>query len=143
MQCRSRANVNCINNNNCNTVHIPFELTPKSVNAFDQGDGVTRGGVEDTRFEAKAKDTKRKSVANAKVKDSFFKDRTSRGQGQGPRTQPQVFSKKIRLQKSFAGDLQFIGAAKIFDWGRPKPQSKATTSSKIFQRGSFCGTRMS
>ena len=40
------------------------------------------GGVEDTRLEAKAKDTK-KSEAKAK-------DRNARGQG--PRTQMQVFS---------------------------------------------------
>ena len=43
-----------------------------------------RGGVEDTRLEGKAKDTK-KSEAKAK-------DRNARGQGQGPRTQMQVFS---------------------------------------------------
>ena len=42
-----------------------------------------RGGVEDTRLEAKAK------------------DRPSRGQGQGPRTQAQVFSKKKGLQFFF------------------------------------------
>ena len=49
------------------------------------------------------------------------KDRNA--QGQGPRTQPQVLSKKKTiLQKSFSGDLQFIGAARIFDWEGPKPQ---------------------
>ena len=52
------------------------------------------------------------------------KDRNARGQGQGlgPKTQAQVFSKKKGLQKSFSGNLQIIGVAKIFDWGRPKPQ---------------------
>ena len=54
----------------------------------------TRGGVEDTRLEAKAKDTKK-----------------IRGQGQGqtlsrPRTQMQVFSKKKKVFKNFfSGDL--------------------------------------
>ena len=43
----------------------------------------TIGGVKDTRLEAKAKDTKKKSAA---------KDRIARGQGQEPRTQMQVFS---------------------------------------------------
>ena len=35
--------------------------------------------------------------------------------GQGPRTQPQVFSKKKGLQKSFSGNLQVIGVARVFD----------------------------
>ena len=44
-------------------------------------DLITRGGVENTRLEAKAKDTK-KSEAKAKAKDSLSDDRPSRGQGQ-------------------------------------------------------------
>ena len=63
------------------------------------------GGVEDTRLEAKAKDTKK---SEAKAKDSLFedrpyeaKDRNARGQGQGPRTKPQVFSKKKKIFKNF------------------------------------------
>ena len=46
---------------------------------------MNRSGVEDTRLEAKAmaKGTKKKTEA---------KDRNARGQGQGPRTQMQVFS---------------------------------------------------
>ena len=76
-----------------------------------------RGGVEDTRLEAKAKDTKK-----SEAKDSPSEDRTFRGQGQGPRTQAQVFSKKKGLQNFFSGDLQFIGVPRIFDWWRPKPQ---------------------
>ena len=61
------------------------------------------------------------------------KDRNARGQG--PRTQPQVFSKKKKkkkgLQKSFSGNLQFKGVAKIFDWGGLNHKSRAMTSSKI------------
>ena len=38
---------------------------------------ITRGGVEDTRLEAKAKDTKK-----SEAKDSLSEDRPSRGQGQ-------------------------------------------------------------
>ena len=87
---------------------------------------VGRGGVEDTRLEAKAKAKDTKKI---------------RGQGQGqgqpfrgqtlsrPRTgmleakakdqghKLQVFSKKKDLQKSFSGNLQFKGVARIFDWG--------------------------
>ena len=44
---------------------------------------ISRGGVEDTRLEAKAKDTKK-----------------IRGQGQGPRTQAQVLSKKKKKRSS-------------------------------------------
>ena len=67
-----------------------------------------RGGVENARPEAKAK---------AKDTDPLeAKDRNARGQGQVPRTQPQVFFKKKKgLQKFFSGNLQFIGVAGIFD----------------------------
>ena len=79
----------------------------------------SRDGVEDTRLEAKAKDTKK-----------------IRGQGQGPPFRGQNFSRprtgmleakdgghrrkrspppKKGLQKFFSGDLQFIGVSKIFD----------------------------
>ena len=59
------------------------------------------------------------------------KDRNARRQGQGPRTQPQVFSKKIRSSKSFSGNLQFKGVARIFDLGGLNHKSHAMTSSKI------------
>ena len=69
-------------------------------------------------------------------------NRNTRGQGQRPRTQPQVFFKKSH-QKSFSGYLQFIGVPRIFDWGRPNHKSHAMTSSKFFQRRSFSGTKIS
>ena len=91
---------------------------------------VNRGGVEDTRLEAKAKAKDTKKI---------------RGQGQGqgqpfrgqnlsrPRTgmleakakdrgHRRKCSQKKSLQKFFSGDLQFIGVPRIFDWGKPKPQ---------------------
>ena len=72
------------------------------------------------------------------------KDRNARGQGQGLRTQPQVFSKKKGLQKSFSGNFEFIGVARIFDLGGgPNHKPHAMTSSKIFKRGTFSGTRIS
>ena len=71
---------------------------------------LTRGGVEDTSLEAKAKDTKK-----------------VRGQGQGqpfrrqtlsrPRTKDtaaSILQKKKGLQKSFSGNLQCIGVASSF-----------------------------
>ena len=65
------------------------------------------------------------------------KDRNARGQGQGPRTQPQVFSKKKVFKKVFLGDLQFIGVPRILDWGRPKPQITWNDVIKIFQKRKF------
>ena len=57
---------------------------------------VTRVGVEDTRLEAKAKDTKK------------FR-------GQGPRTLAQVFSKKKEgLQKFFSSDFKKKGLQNFF-----------------------------
>ena len=73
----------------------------------------TRGGVQDTRLEAK--DTKK-----SEAKDSLSEDRPSQGQGEEcsrPRTKNTAASvlKKKGLQKRFSGDLQFIGVARIFD----------------------------
>ena len=100
-----------------------------------------RGGVEDTRLEAKAKDTKK---SEAKAKDSLFEDRTSRGQGQEcsrprPRTKDTGASvlRKKSLQKFFSGDLQFIGVPRIFDWERLKPQITCNDVIKIFPERKF------
>ena len=60
---------------------------------------VSRGGVEDSRLEANAKDTKK-----SEAKDSPSEDRPSRGQG--PRTQAQAFSEKKGLQNFFSSYLQ-------------------------------------
>ena len=80
--------------------------------------------------------TQKKS--EAKAKDSLSEDRTSRGQGQEcsrprPRTKDTAASvlQKKDLQKSFPGNLQFKGIARIFDWGGLNHKSHAMTSSKI------------
>ena len=39
--------------------------------------------------------------------------------------------KKKGCQKSFSGNFQFIGEARIFDWGGLNHKSHAMTSSKI------------
>ena len=41
------------------------------------------------------------------------------------------FPPKKGHQKSFSGSLQFIGVARIFDWGGLNHKSHAMTSSKI------------
>ena len=97
------------------------------------------GGVEDTRLEAKAKDKKnlrpRPRTAFPRTDPLEAKDRNARGQG--PRTQPQVFSKKKVFKIFFSGDLQFIGVARIFDWGRPKPQITSSDVIKTFTQRKF------
>ena len=86
----------------------------------------TRGGVEDTRLEAKAKDTKknprpRPRIAFPSTDTLEAKDRNARGQGQGPRTQTQVLSKK----KVFT---------KIFQAISKKKKKKKRSSQKFFKR---------
>ena len=74
---------------------------------------LNRGGVEDTRLEAKAKDTKKIRVQG---QGQPFRGQTlSRPR---PRTQSQVLSKKKGLHKNFSGD--------------PPPQKKKVFT-KIFQ----------
>ena len=80
----------------------------------------SRGGVEDTRLEAKAKDTNK-----SEAKDSLSEDRHSRGQGQEcsrlrPRTKVQGHKRKCSpkkkkdLHKNFSGDLKEKVFTKIF-----------------------------
>ena len=75
---------------------------------------ITRGGVEDTRLEAKAKDTKKKS--EAKAKDSLSQDRHSRGQGQEcsrPRTKDTSAS-ALQKKTVFTKIFQAISTKKRF-----------------------------
>ena len=94
---------------------------------FHQWVVACRGGVKDTRLEAKAKDPKkirgqgqgqpfrgqnlsrpRTGMLEAKAKD----------RGQRRKCSP----KKKGFQKYCSGDLQFIGVPRIFDFKRLKPQ---------------------
>ena len=98
-----------------------------------------RGGVEDTRLEAK--DTKnprprpRPRTVLPRTNLLEAKDKNARGQGQGPRTQAQVLSKKKKnvfrkifqaiSKKKFSGDLQkpvfqkiFSGALQTFNYSK-------------------------
>ena len=90
----------------------------------------SRGGVEDTRLEAKAKGTKknpRPRTAFPRTDPLEAKNRNPRDQGHSRKCSP----KKKGLEKSFSGNLQFIGVARIFDWGGLNHKSHAMTSSKI------------
>ena len=50
---------------------------------------------------------------------------------------------KKGLQNFFSGDLQFIGVPRILIGGGLNHKSHKMTSSKFFQRRSFCGTKIS
>ena len=83
------------------------------------------------------------------AKDSLSEDSPFRGQGQEcsrprPRAKDTAASvlQKKGLQKSFSGNLQFIGVARIFDWmGGPNYKSHAMTSLKISKEEVFVGQR--
>ena len=89
-----------------------------------------RGGVEDTRLEAK--DTKK------------FRGQCPFGQGQGPRKQTQVFSKKKGLQKFFSGEksLQNFFSGYLY-LRKPKKGSSHIFRkvSSVFQ-GNFSGSKI-
>ena len=72
-----------------------------------------RGGVEDTRLEAKAKAKDTKKIRGQGQGQPFRGQTLSRprtgmleAKDQGPRTQAQVLSIKKSLHKNFSGDLQ-------------------------------------
>ena len=100
-------------------------------------DQFTRGGVEDTRLEAKAKDTKK--IRGQGQRQPFRGQTLSRprtGMLETKDTATSVLQKK-GLQNFFSGDLQFIGVPRIFDWGRPKSQITCYDVIKIFQKRKF------
>ena len=76
------------------------------------------GGVEDTRLEAKAKDTKKiRGQAQPFRGQTLSRPRTgmleAKDQGHSRKCSP----KKKGLRKSFSGNLPFLGVARIFNWG--------------------------
>ena len=71
-----------------------------------------RGGVEDTKLEAKAKDTKK---SEAKAKDSLSEDRHSRGQGQEcsrPRPRTKDTKRKCSPKKKKRSSQKFFSKKK-------------------------------
>ena len=102
---------------------------------------IVRGGVEDTRLEAKAKDTKK-----IEAKDSLSEDRHSRGQGQEcsrprPRTKD-TRARALQKKKVFPKIFQAISEKKKTKKNKKKglhknfssdPHEK-TSSKKFFKR---------
>ena len=79
----------------------------------------SRGGVEDTELEAK--DTKKirgQGQGQPFRGQTLSRPRTgmleAKDQGHSRKFSPK---KKKGLQKSFSGNLQLLGVARIFDWG--------------------------
>ena len=104
------------------------------------GKKINRGWVEDTRLEAKAKNTKknprpRPRTAFPRTEPFEAKDRNARGQGQGHSRK--YSPKKRRFSNFFSRDLQFIGAPRIFDRGKPKLQITWNDVIKIFPKRMF------
>ena len=96
-----------------------------------------RGGVEDTRLEAKTKAKDTKKIRGQGQGQPFREQTLSRPRTGMHEAKDQGHSRKCSpknkgLQKSFSGNLQFIGVARIFDWGGLNHKSHAMTSSKIY-----------
>ena len=99
---------------------------------FGASDNFIRGGVEDTRLEAK--DTKKirgqgqsfRGQALSRPRTGML-DAKAKDQGHRRKCSP----KKKGFQNNFSGNLQFIGVARIFDWGGLNHKSHAMTSLKI------------
>ena len=91
--------------------------------------------------------TQKKS--EAKAKDSLFEDRTSGGQGQEcsrPRTEDtdaSVLLKKRFFKNIFQAISNSLAYPKFLIKEGLNHKSHDMTSSKFFQRGSFCGTKIS
>ena len=92
-----------------------------------------RGGVEDSRLEAKAKDTKKirgQGQGQPFREQTLSRPRTGMLEAKAQDTAASVVQKK-KKKIFFSGNVQFKGVARIFDWGGLNHKSRAMTSSKI------------
>ena len=85
---------------------------------------INRGGIENTRLEAKAKDTKKIRGQGPPFRgQNLSRPRTGMLEAKDQENRRKRSLKKIEVIKNFfSGDFQFIGIPRIFDCGRPKPQ---------------------
>ena len=103
---------------------IEFELSEPGSWSF------IKGGVEDTRLEAKAKATKKIRGQGQSFRGQTF----SRPR---PRTQPQVLSKKKVFKKVFQAIFNLLAYLGFLIGEGLNHKSHAMTSSKISKTGSF------
>ena len=95
----------------------------------------TRGEVEDTRLEAKAKETKknpRPRTVFPRTDTLEAKDRNARGQGL--RTQAQVLSKKKKKKKVFTKIFQAISTKKRQNFNNSKSSAVLEPRTGQFSR---------
>ena len=102
----------------------------------------SKGGVEDTRLEVKAKNPKK-----SEAKDNLSEDRPSRGQGQEysrprPRTKAQVFSPQKRCSKYFSGNLKKSLQNFFFRRSKKFLQLKKQCCSRVKDRTIFDNLRL-
>ena len=99
----------------------------------------TRGGVGDTRLEAKAKKTK-KIRGQAQEKpirgQTLLRPRTGMLEAMAKDIAANFFQKK-RSSKKFFRRSPIPRRTRIFDWGRPKPQITCYDVIKNFQKRKF------
>ena len=100
-----------------------------------------RGGVEDTRLEAKdTKKNPRPRTAFPRTEPLEAKDRNARGQGQGHRRKRS--QKKKVLKIFFQAISNLLAYPEFLIGGGLNHKSHDMTSSKFFKRGSFLGTKI-
>ena len=104
-----------------------------------------KGGVEDTRLEAKAKDTKK--IRGQGQRQPFRGQNLSRPRTRMLEAKDKNTSASVLLKKGLQNFFQAISnllAYLEFLIGRGlNCKSHEMTSSRLFQTGSFCGTKMS
>ena len=104
-----------------------------------------RGEVEDkgSRPRPRTQKNPRPRKAFSRTEPLEAKDRNARGQGQGPRTQVQAFSKKKIFKILFQAISNSLAYSEFLIGGGLNHKSHEMTSSKFFQKGSFCGAKVS
>ena len=112
-----------------NLTRISKQRWSRGHKARGQGHKKVRGQGQGQPFRGQALSRPRTGMLEAKAKDQGHRLKRSQ--------------KKNGFQKFFSGDLQFIGVPRIFDWGVLNYKSHDMTSSKFYQRGSTCGTKIS
>ena len=106
-----------------------------------------RGGVKDTRLEAKAKDTKR---IRGQGQEQPFRGQTLsrprtgmlKAKDQGHRRKRSPKKKKV-FKNIFQAISNSLAYPKFLIKENLNHKSEDMTSSKFFQRGTFCGTKIS
>ena len=102
------------------------------------------GGFEDTRLEAKAKDTKKIRGQGSPFRgQNLSRPRTGMLKAKAADTGASVLLKKKVFKNFFQAISNSLAFPKFLTKEGLNHKSHDMTSSKFFQRGSFCGTKIS